>query len=60
MRNTRVDFSSIARFSITFGLMLISLMAIAESSLAEYEPQGGEPPDGGSTTSRVLWESHRN
>lgn len=43
--------SYLTRFGLILGLALGVVITTSTSSFAGYEPRGGEPPTGGSTTS---------
>ena len=51
MIHSYLSLPSGARVSLIIGLVLGWLLVFAGASYADYRPQGGSPPNGGTTTS---------
>lgn len=51
MAHAPLRLSAGIQVGFVLGLTVGWLLALASPSLADYQPQGGDPPSGGSTTS---------
>lgn len=55
MNNAHQGFPKLLKLTAILTTVLAALTVSAGAGLAEYQPQGGNPPTGGSTTSGMVW-----